>query len=150
METAKLFRFLGKQGGSNRRKIVSFPGDANEDTGNSPTPNTTMTCCPKEEDPLLDRRAPTLSLRDACTGAVETRFCHRSTDLGVRGSTPLGRANLFNGLLTRSKSHRGSHNYCGPFADPTSSRSRPRTLRGPKLVATGMGGVRARAGFRGY
>ena len=38
------------------------------------------------------------SRQDACTGVVETRFGHRSTDLGVRGSTPLGRATPFNHL----------------------------------------------------
>jgi len=41
----------------------------------------------------------------------------QTTDLGVRGSTPLGRAKSFKDLEPAVEGHPGSSNSCGPHAD---------------------------------
>jgi hypothetical protein len=137
METAKLSRFLGKQGGSNRRKIVSFSDAANGDTGNSPTPSATMTLLPPAKKRTRSSiGAPQHRLFETLVrAAVETRFGHRSTDLGVRGSTPHGRANFFKTLVTADGGRRNGSNFCGPPADLSNLDVRvPRIEDSPAMI----------------
>ena len=57
------------------------------------------------------------------------KAAHQTTDLGVRGSTPLGRANLFNRLEAKLKAFRGERVVRGPLADLAASNAAERASR---------------------